>query len=299
MSTFSVFKRACSLGQSKLVGLSPGSSRKLHLLSSIPRLAASSLEDSSHQAHTDAIATALRGPGVAIVDLKFPDASSEYLRRLVLNLGNYHNHGPPITHSATRGWFWDVRPKKTAGPQARSESSLNFPWHTDCSYESDPPQFFALHVLHADRRGGGTLSALNVSRALKKLKPATFETLSRPEFRIKVPPEFAKGVDNITGCLVGKGEEGSGVRIRYRADIIEPLSSGASDALAEVHELLASSRDTDARDVQVDLSPQVLPDNAIVLMDNGRWLHARNEVRDPERHLRRVRWGRRKFEAGD
>ncbi|KAL9636310.1 MAG: hypothetical protein Q9204_002312 [Flavoplaca sp. TL-2023a] len=277
------------------MSLTPGSSRNIHLLFSIPRLAASSLENSSQQAHTNAIATALREPGVAIVDLKFPDASSEYLRRLVLSLGKYHNHGSPVTHSATRGWFWDVRPKKTAGPQARSESSLDFPWHTDCSYESDPPQFFALHVLHADRNGGGTLSALKVSRALDKLRPATFESLSRPEFLIKVPPEFAKGADNIIGCLVGKGEEESGVRIRYRADIVEPLSSNASDALGEVHRLLASCGNMDARDARVDFTPEVLPDNAIVLMDNRRWLHARNEVRDPERHLRRVRWGRRAF----
>ncbi|KAL8651648.1 MAG: hypothetical protein Q9210_003136 [Variospora velana] len=269
------------------------------MLSDIPRLAASRLEDSSQQAHTGAIAAALRGPGVAIVDLQFPDASSEYLRRLVLGLGKHHSHGRPLTHSATRGWFWDVRPKKTAEPQARSESRQDFPWHTDCSYESHPPQFFALHVLHADRNGGGTLSALNVSRALEKLKPATFESLSRPEFRIKVPPEFAKGVDSITGCLVGRGEELSGVHIRYRADIIEPLSSDASDALEEVGQLLASGGDTDARDAQVDFSPDVLTDNTIVLMDNTRWLHARNEVRDPVRHLRRVRWGQREFQACD
>ena len=267
------------------------------MLSSIPRLAANRLEDSSQLAHTVKIASALRGPGLAIVDLGFPDADSEYLRRLVLSLGRYHSHGPPITHSATRGWFWDVKPKKRAGVQARSESSLDFPWHTDCSYESHPPQFFALHVLHADRYGGGTLSALNVSRALEKLKPRTFASLSRPEFRIKVPLEFAKGVDNITECLVGKGEEESGVRIRYRADIIEPLSNDASDALGKLQQIFAVSGNTDAQDVQVNLSPEVLPDNTIVLVDNGRWLHARNEVRDPERHLRRVRWGRQSFQS--
>lgn len=31
------------------------------------------------------------------------------------------------------------------------------------------------------------------------------------------------------------------------------------------------------------------------MMDNERWLHARNEVKDPNRHLRRVRWDAREF----
>ena len=267
-------------------------------LSDVPRLAASRLEDSSDQAHTAAVATALRESGVTIVDLKFSDARSRYLRGLVLGLHQHHGHGLPITHSAERGWFWDVTPKeKTAGFQARSESYRDFPWHTDCSYESDPPQFFALHVLRADRNGGGTLSALNVPLLMEKLKSSTLDSLSQRDFRIKVPPEFAKGVPSITGRLLGRPDEQSNTCMRYRADIVEPLSGRASDALRELNQYLISERSMDAGARQLSLSPEVLPDNTIVLMDNGRWLHARNEVRDPKRHLRRVRWGRRQFRA--
>ncbi|KAL8872732.1 MAG: hypothetical protein Q9174_001687 [Haloplaca sp. 1 TL-2023] len=274
----------------------PRNIRKAHSVSDVPRLAASKLEDSSDRVHTTAVATALREKGVTIVDLKFPDASSQYLRGLVLGLNQYHGHGLPITHSAERGWFWDVTPKvKTAGFQARSESCLDFPWHTDCSYESDPPQFFALHVLRADRNGGGTLSALNVSLLMGKLKSSTLDSLSQRDFQIKVPPEFAKGIPSITGRLLGRADEQSNVYMRYRADIVQPLSSRASDALRELNQSLKSERTMDAGSGQLRLSPEVLPDNSIVLMDNGRWLHARNEVRDPKRHLRRVRWGRRQF----
>ncbi|KAL8744581.1 MAG: hypothetical protein Q9190_003194 [Brigantiaea leucoxantha] len=248
-------------------------------------------------AHIAAINAALHGPGIALVDLKFSDADSEYLQDLVLGLGENHNHGPPITHSSTRGWFWDVTPKQAAAHHARSESHLNFPWHTDCSYESHPPQFFALHVLHADRHGGGTLSALNVARILGKLRPTAYESLRRDEFRIRVPPEFAKGLDSIAGCLVGTVKEEPDLRIRFRSDIIQPQSERASDALKALNQILSLGREADVQDVQLNLSPEMLPDNTIVLMDNGRWLHARTEVRDPRRHLRRIRWGRQEFLA--
>ncbi|KAL8949753.1 MAG: hypothetical protein Q9222_004169 [Ikaeria aurantiellina] len=227
--------------------------------------------------------------------MDFHDPNSEYLRRLVLGLARYHSHGPPITHSATRGWFWDVTPKKAVGHQARSEGKLNFPWHTDCSYETDPPQYFALHVLHADRCGGGTLSALNVSRLLENLKPGSYECLSRPEFLIQVPPEFAKGTDTITDSLITRDKDESETRIRYRADIVQPLSNEARTALTELDTLLSRGIGAEGQSLQVDLTPHTLPDNTVVLVDNGRWLHARTEVKDAKRHLRRIRWGRRTF----
>ncbi|KAL9035997.1 MAG: hypothetical protein Q9214_006331 [Letrouitia sp. 1 TL-2023] len=267
-------------------------------MSPIPRLTATSLEDSSEHSHISAVNQALRGPGVGLVDLKFPDLESQYLERLVLGLGKHYNHGPPITHSSSRGWFWDVKPQDT-NPivhQARSETKLPFPWHTDCSYESKPPQFFALHVLYADKFGGGTLSALNVSRVLHQLGPATLESLCRPEFRITVPPEFSKDdTGSIVGPLVSRAEHKSGgLTMRFRADIVEPLSLNAKRALETFKQRLGDVTDT-RENARINLTPQVLPDNTIVLMDNGRWLHARTEIRDPGRHLRRVRWARREF----
>ena len=257
------------------------------------------LEDSNDRTHIAAVNEALRGPGVALVSLKFIDTSSDYLQRLVLGLRSYHNHGPPIEHSATRGWFWDVRPMEKAINRARSESSLNFPWHTDCSYESRPPQFFALHVLHADQHGGGTLLALNALQVLRKLESSAFETLSRPEFRITVPPEFSKGIPSIDGSVLNQAGESSDLRIRFRSDIIRPLSNRAEKALKGVRRLLAPGSEADIEDIKLRFTPEDLPSNTIVLMDNSRWLHARTEVKDPKRHLRRIRWGRRAFEVGD
>ena len=231
-----------------------------------------------------------------MLDLGFRDVDSHYLQNIVLGLGERHQHGPPITHSATQGWFWDVKPKqKPAGePVARSEGKLKFPWHTDCSYETQPPQFFALHVLHADQNGGGTLSVASLDQVIRKIGRPTLDALSRPEFQIKVPAEFDKGIDSIFGSLVSQGAEpGQKTRIRFRADIIQPLTKDAEKALDELNRLLGS--DEDVADVKMDITPDYLPDNTIVLMDNGRWLHSRNEVKDSRRHLRRIRWDRREF----
>ena len=270
----------------------------------MPRLPAATLSDSQdNETHIASINTALQRSGVAIIDLHFQDPQSVYLHHLVQSLCKYHNHGPPITHSSTQGWFWDVRPKpeKTVN-QARSESTLNFPWHTDCSFEAAPPQFFALHVLHADRNGGGTLSALSTSEVLAKLRPDVRQSLTRPEFQITVPPEFAKGVDSIVGNLVGQDmEDGQGrpmMRLRYRGDIVQPLSNKAEEALGELNAVLSpcpGGAGAEIDHIKIDLTPQILPDNSVLMMDNGRWLHGRNEVKDKRRHLRRIRWGRREF----
>ena len=271
----------------------------MQALSSIPRIAANGPDDAYDSAHIATVNKALKGPGIAILDLGFRDADSQYLQNNVLSLGEKHKHGPPITHSATQGWFWDVKPKQisTCEPQARSEGKLEFPWHTDCSYETRPPQFLALHVLRADRNGGGTLSVVNLDEVIRKIGPATLEVLSRPEFRIKVPTEFDRGIDSIVGSLVSRSDSPAQTRIRFRADIIQPLTKDAESALDELNRLLGPGGDV--ADIMINITPEHLPDNAIVLMDNGRWLHSRNEVKDGRRHLRRIRWDRRDFGSGD
>ena len=265
------------------------------VLSSVPRFAADSIHISQDVQHIAKVNQALNGVGIAIVDLKFLDANSAYLSNLVLALGHYHDHGPPIEHSAIRGWYWDVRPMKKAVNRARSETCEVLPWHTDCSYEARPPRFFGLHVLHADQCGGGTLRVLNVSQILRRLSPSACATLSRPDFRIKVPQEFFKGNDSINGNVITRDYDKDDVYMRYRSDIIQPLSASAEEAVQELHKSLAPNTDADIKDIRIDFAPQDLPDNSIVLIDNGRWFHSRTEVKDLRRHLRRICWGQRDF----
>ncbi|KZZ90286.1 Taurine catabolism dioxygenase TauD/TfdA [Moelleriella libera RCEF 2490] len=233
------------------------------------------------------------------IRLCFPDDSSDYLKQLLISLHEHHDHRLPISHSATRGWFWDVRPNKTtyqAGHrQARSETMNEFPWHTDCSYEDPPPRYFALQVLQHDRCGGGTLSVMNVDQFSKLLSPTTQEILKAPEFRFEIPPEFVKDPErrHITGGVFVPSNQST--MIRFREDILTPLTYRAGRALEELKAVLLLQQSQEGSTIHLKSSD--LPKGSIILIDNRRWLHARNDIKDPERHLRRVRWDACSFDT--
>lgn len=261
----------------------------------LPHLKAPGLQSAKEAGHVRRVAEELQQNGILKISLEFPDPNSQYLTQLVLSLHEHHGHQLPISHSATRGWFWDVRPSVTrveAGShQARSETMNDFPWHTDACYEDPPPRHFALHVLQHDRLGGGTLSLLNVQQLTALLSPESRVALTRPEYRITIPPEFIKDAarQHIVGSLLVVDEKDgqSGDIMCFREDILAPLSQRAARALDELKRALQS---VECQESVLHLTSGDLPEASVVLVDNGRWLHARNEVKDPGRHLRRVRW---------
>jgi alpha-ketoglutarate-dependent taurine dioxygenase len=174
----------------------------------------------------------------------------------------------------------------------------HFPWHTDCSYEDDPPRFFALQVLQHDRYGGGTFSVMNTERLLQHLSSETRIALAANEYRINTPPEFVRDPErtHITGSVLATATDNSAQgMIRYREDIFNPLTYRASRALVELKEILAKG--DVHKHATLHLEAEKLPKGSIVLVDNRRWLHARNVIKDPERHLRRVRWHACPFSA--
>lgn len=269
----------------------------------VPHIIADQLNLAKEGRHVRNVSEHLEQDGILKISLRFPDESSQYLENLVVSLHQRHGHGLPLSHSASKGWFWDVRPQNTSfqtqNHQARSETMEDFPWHTDCSYEESPPRFFALHVLQPDRYGGGTLSVMKVDQLYKLLSPATRDALFRPEYQISIPPEFVKQPDQrhiIGSVLAIDRRQGQTPMVRFREEIVTPLSDEAARALAELKQWL---RDLEAhRQFTLHLTAADLPQNTIVLMDNHRWLHARNIVKDPARHLRRVRWDAKSFPRG-
>ncbi|OQE15911.1 hypothetical protein PENSTE_c026G09726 [Penicillium steckii] len=267
----------------------------------VPQFEVTKLENASDPAHLRVVHETLQAKGLVQLALRFDNDESTYLERLISNLSKIHGHGLPITHSAERGWFWDVRPAPSSfqshGHQARSETMSKFDWHTDCSYEEFPPRYFALQVIQPDRCGGGTLSVLNVDQLLGLLSPFARKWLSSKEFKITVPPEFVKdaGKQHIPANLVAIKPNGEcGSQLRFRDDITMPLTPNASKALNEFKRILYGE---EAKQSTLHLKAESLPRGSIILMDNRRWLHSRNEVKDPNRHLRRVRWDARPFES--
>lgn len=267
----------------------------------VPHMTAPTIEHSVQRDHVRNVHEQLRKQGILKISLGRPDPDSRYLERLVVSLNKQFNHQLPITHSASRGWFWDVRPEsvsfQTANHRARSETMDEFPWHTDCSYEEMVPRYFALQVLQHDRFGGGTLSAMNIQRLNQSLSPSTQASLMRREYRISIPKEFVKdpAKQEIVGNLMAFDQESQSCMMRFRRDIVTPLTEGASKALEELDACLAQKETPST----VHLTSAAFPTGTIILIDNRRWLHARNNINDPQRHLRRLRWDAVPFPGND
>jgi alpha-ketoglutarate-dependent taurine dioxygenase len=171
-----------------------------------------------------------------------------------------------------------------------------FPWHTDCSYENPTPRYFALQVLQHDRCGGGVLSVMSVARLVSLLSEATREALAKPDFRIEIPPEFIKNTEGqcIVGSVLSSHDAiGGGGRttygMRFRDDILRPLTGTGAAAVLELRQALQRARGASDATLHLE-SERDMPRGSVLLVDNRRWLHARNEVRDNDRHLRRIRW---------
>ncbi|KAM3552825.1 hypothetical protein MY1884_007008 [Beauveria asiatica] len=194
----------------------------------------------------------LERSGMAKIKLDFSDPKSSFLEKLVCSFNKNHGHQLPITHSASQGWFWDVRPSngtliplQTANHRARSETMEDFPWHTDCSYEASPPRYFGLHVLQHDRHGGGTLSAMNIERLGEALSPEARQSLRRSEYTITIPPEFIKDASRtkIEGNIMAFGHTSGSTTtlMRYRRDLLKPQTAAAAAALRELDTLLGGT----------------------------------------------------------
>ncbi|TWU77324.1 hypothetical protein ED733_005110 [Metarhizium rileyi] len=258
----------------------------------VPHLHAADLLRGPQPSHTTLVAARLRQQGILKITLASPDPESTYLQHLIADLHRHHGHKLPISHSASRGWFWDVRPAtsnfQTQNHQARSETMDEFPWHTDCSYEDATPRFFALQVLRHDHFGGGTLSVTNVEALVSQLSRPTRLALARNDFNIAIPREFVKSPDktSVTGRILATSQ-GRAI-MRFRRDIITPLTPEAASALHELDEAL--SHVGTLHHATLHLRASDLPSGSVILVDNLRWLHARDDIKDPARHLRRVRW---------
>ncbi|GLA72066.1 hypothetical protein AtubIFM55763_002584 [Aspergillus tubingensis] len=265
----------------------------------IPSVTAREMLDSQRRSHFGDIHHHLRTSGILKIRLQFPDDDSQYLERIILNLCAHHGHGPPTRHSASRGWFWDVRPSsaglETRVPLARSETMQEFQWHTDCSYESAPPKYFALQVLQPDRYGGGTLSLMTIAKLAHHLSPAVQKALFEPEFKIKIPPEFFKQPDqqHIMGSILGLDKMDNSLVVRFREDLIEPMNPRAAAAYEELKDALNELAKSPQS--MLHLTGTDLPEQSIVILDNHKWLHGRDAIKDPARHLRRVRWNAMPF----
>ena len=171
-----------------------------------------------------------------------------------------HLHG----HDAAGKLVWDVRVEPSG--QARSQGMDEFSLHTDASFEDTPPRYVGLLVIRPDASGGGQSQWVAVSDVLMRVSERCRAYL-RMVRSLRVPAEFSKGVERIWGPLLC-GQD----FMRYRRELLE----------ADVPEF---SLALEGERVSCDLA-----EGSLLLLDNWRFLHGRTAVRDPLRHLLRVRF---------
>ncbi|CAF3432800.1 unnamed protein product [Rotaria socialis] len=187
-----------------------------------------------------------------------------------------------LTHNADeKSFVWHVRPMACTpdidSSLARSHTDHEFPFHTDCSYESNPPEYMALLVLEQDQLGGGQFEVIQMSDVIKLLSEESRKILAAEDFKISVPLEFrkAKDVDHIYGSIMLDHHQ-----VRYRPDI---LLGHKCHALDEFESIIS----------QVPKHIPKLEKYTMILLNNRKYLHARTKILDPRRHLLRIRFNRR------
>jgi alpha-ketoglutarate-dependent taurine dioxygenase len=218
-----------------------------------------------------ALGRLLENQGLAVVQAEPGDVEGRTMRRVVAAMGTadiHHTGGPDM---------WHVRYRPAATAATRSLTMKSFPYHTDGSFEEPPPRYIALYVVREDRYGGGVNLIVEVASVLRRLSRGAEEALRSRRFRFRAPAEFDKGLPYCDApILFGEG------LLRYRREIIDEAgcTGGQVAALDELDAAIEATKPLRL----------TLPAGALLLLDNARFLHARTEVRDPERHLLRMRF---------
>ena len=216
----------------------------------------------------------LTDSGIVVVQLQFEDRSGSTFLKLVEFIGK------PEGHNADGVQVWDIKYNSSIDPEkaARSLTLRDFPMHTDAAFDLPPPKYIGLYVVQEDRFGAGISRFIDGHKLIKKLSLKSLHILQSTFFTLQVPEEFRKERAEVHVPLI----DSSG-NFRYRREIIvdENCSAMQLAALDELEQLLANPELT---------SSMFLPTGSLLLVDNGRFLHARSQVLDKERHLLRMRF---------
>ena len=214
----------------------------------------------------------LEDQGLALIETSPGDAEGRELRRIVGQLGSAEQH------DRLGRIIWHIRYDAAAAARGATASLTMepLPFHTDGAFEDPPPRYLAQYVVREDRFGGGETLLVEVGAVLCRLSAATLDVLRAACFRFHAPAEYERGLPPRDVSIVF----GDGL-MRYRRKIVdEELCREAVPALDELDAAIGAVEPLRLR----------LRAGNILLLDNARFLHARTEVRDPQRHLLRMRF---------
>lgn len=228
--------------------------------------------DWHNQCALDELRRRLERYGLALVRVTPGDSGGREVQQIVEQLGRAEEH------DRLGQTVWHIRYNAAAAARGATASLTlePLPFHTDGAFEDPSPRYLAQYVVREDRFGGGETLLVEVASVLRRLSTKTLDLLRSTYFRFHAPAEYAKGTAfRDAPILFGAG------LMRYRRAIIDDdLSEAAKSALDELDATIAAAEPLRLR----------LRSGEILLLDNARFLHARTEVLDPERHLLRMRF---------
>lgn len=215
----------------------------------------------------------LERDGLALIKATPGDANGREVQELIEQLGTAE------VHDRLGQTVWHIRYDVAAAARGATASLTlePLPFHTDGAFEDPSPRYLAQYVVQEDRFGGGETLLVGVDDVLRRLSAQTLDVLKSATFRFRAPAEYAKGAGyRDAPILFGAG------LMRYRRVIIDDgdLDEGVVAALDELDAAIATVEPLSLR----------LRSGEILLIDNARFLHARTEVLDPDRHLLRMRF---------
>ena len=210
--------------------------------------------------------------GIISIDIK--DFKEFDFLQFILKIGNPHGH------DQIDKVVWDIKQGGTTGKEtlARSHGNKEFTFHTDCSYEINPPAYFALFIIEHDTEGGGYNLFIKNETIIEQLSEKSFDILTNNKITVKVPPEFYKGKETEEIYLIDRD-----FNLQYRQDIIirEKLNMEQIKALNELEKIIFNP---------INMRKLFVKKGKMVIIDNKALLHARTEIKDKKRHLQRIRF---------
>ena len=224
--------------------------------------------------NTESIAQSLKNEGFVIIKLDFVDTNGFALEGIINKIGK------PNTHDQMGRTLWDVKVGGSNGEEtkARSHTLSEFPMHTDSSYEEDVPDYIGLYTVREDKKGGGINLFIDGKEIVNNLPVTHLNHLKKPNFKINVPKEFYKNTPYIVAPIIDNNYQ-----FRYRNEIIDTKSCIPDEisAINFFQKMIDDGKLT---------KKFFLHRGEILLLDNKRFLHARTDIFDKKRHLKRVRF---------